>query len=549
MDTKTFAEKIKAKYPQYKNVDDATLVQKIVTKYPVYQSQITDLPKQKSKGFTAEDAKGDVIEAGKGIVEAGKSRLGKIGESISALGDRFKDVKQNIAEGDILGTAKSIFTGKGQGIKDTAFQVAGQAAGFASDTIGEATMGAGKLALPQSAEDTVAEKVQSTVAPIAQSDAVQGLMTRFEALKETNPKLARDIDAALGFGALGLEVAGAGIGGKAAKVAGKTVAEAGEQGLKQGVKITKDGASKSGDIALRLISPDLDDTTKTILKETPTARFDEAKRIAQEAAKDIRNPSSFEVVGERIADATKQIDRQVKALSSQKKTIIGKAKTGLQDFSKETGNTILEINRALPNSPIGKRFIDRLKKVKSKIDADNAIDELQDSLYKGNRDLTIPSGSSEDKILRSLLGKYNTSLKNTLPTSYANLNAQISNRLKVLRDLNKALSDVVEGVPVRGASLVKQFFSPSGTRAKQLFEYIKKTTGIDVAQDAVVAKFMAETFGDVRAKSLLEGIPTSTSGVINKVIDFVADKSGAVKGLQSLSRKGSIKKARRLTKP
>lgn len=35
-----FAAKIKAKYPQYQNVDDTTLTQKIVEKYPVYKGQV-----------------------------------------------------------------------------------------------------------------------------------------------------------------------------------------------------------------------------------------------------------------------------------------------------------------------------------------------------------------------------------------------------------------------------------------------------------------------------------------------------------------------------
>ena len=40
MDTTTFAQKIKAKYPAYQAVDDATLVNKFLEKYPVYKSQV-----------------------------------------------------------------------------------------------------------------------------------------------------------------------------------------------------------------------------------------------------------------------------------------------------------------------------------------------------------------------------------------------------------------------------------------------------------------------------------------------------------------------------
>ena len=40
MDITTFAQKIKAKYPAYQAVDDATLVNKFLEKYPVYKSQV-----------------------------------------------------------------------------------------------------------------------------------------------------------------------------------------------------------------------------------------------------------------------------------------------------------------------------------------------------------------------------------------------------------------------------------------------------------------------------------------------------------------------------
>ena len=35
-----FAEKIKTKYPQYKDWDNSDLTQKVITKYPVYKSQV-----------------------------------------------------------------------------------------------------------------------------------------------------------------------------------------------------------------------------------------------------------------------------------------------------------------------------------------------------------------------------------------------------------------------------------------------------------------------------------------------------------------------------
>jgi hypothetical protein len=162
--------------------------------------------------------------------------------------------------------------------------------------------------------------------------------------------------------------------------------------------------------------------------------------------------------------------------------------------------------------------------------------------------MTIPAGSSEDKLLKGLLGKYNGALKDSLPSSYSKINTDISNRLKALNILNRSLGEVVDGAPTRGAGLVKQFFSPAGTKTKTLFNYIKSTTGVDLAQDAVLAKYVGEAYGDTKIKSLLENVPTSTTGAFNKAIDFTLEKTGVNKALQTAKRAGMIKKARDLTK-
>ena len=304
---------------------------------------------------------------------------------------------------------------------------------------------------------------------------------------------------------------------------------------------------KTKDTFINFISPEIDDAVKNSLKKTSTQKFDEYVTAAEQAAQDQTAPSVYEKVASSIEDATLQIDKQVKSLSNQKKQIINKAKTGLADFSKETGKTILDINKSLKDSTVAKSFIDKLKNVKTKLDADNAIDEMQDILYRGNKDMTIPVGSKEDSILKSIVGKYNSELKSSLPKSYSNINDEIAARLSTLDTLNQSLGQVVDGAPIRGAGLVKQFFSPAGTKTKQLFGFIKKTTGIDIAQEATLAKYVGEAFGDIKTRSLLEGVPTSHSGALQKVIDFAVDKIGATKKLSEIKKAGMLEKARKIT--
>lgn len=337
-----------------------------------------------------------------------------------------------------------------------------------------------------------------------------------------------------------------GAGARAAtKVAGETAKEVGTK-IASGVG---DIAEKGKTAIIDSLSGKIDVATEKILKSTPTKKFDEVVRLAKESVGDLTKPSTYEHVAQSMTKATKQLASQVKSLSEQKATIIAKAKNGLQDFTKETGQVILEINRKLKDSPIAKSFISELKNVKNKQQADSVIDKLQDILYKANKDMTIPSGSAEDKILKSILGKYNTTLKNGLPKAYRIINDKLTNRIKVLNVLNRSLGEVVDGVSTRGAGLVKQFFSPAGTKTKQLFDYVKKTTGVDLAQDAVLAKYIGNIFGDTKTRSLLEGIPTSAGGAINEAINFTLDKVGVREALNNAKIKSAIKKARKLTKP
>lgn len=355
-----------------------------------------------------------------------------------------------------------------------------------------------------------------------------------------NPEIAKDVEdifnlVTVGGGAKVAKVGAEGAIG-AVKTGAKEVAQEGIDTIASKVPLTKDAILQS-------IAPEIDDTVKQVLKNTSKEKFDVFVKVAEEGKK-----SQYEQVSESLTNATKRLSEQKKSLAEQKDSIMAKAKTGLTDFKKDTGTTILSINKQLGDTPIGKQFIERLKKVNTKADADKAIDDLQNVLYKGNKDMTIPTGSKEDKILRGIIGEYNSNLKSTLPKSYGKLNTEISNRIKAINILNKSLGETVNGVPVRGAGLVKQYFSPSNTKTRELFDYIKKTTGVDLAEDAVLAKYIGEAYGDTKVRSLLEGIPTSTSGVVDKAINFTLEKVGANKALKEINQKGAISKARKLTK-
>lgn len=527
-----------------------------------------EAPKQ-SVGYS--DTGADIKQIGTDIANVAKNTVGNIKESIGA----YKDGEQTVAE--------------------TVAQTAGQVAGGISGAAGEVVKGGIKAALPQEAETAIKQGIQygvqgamdltkryeelKTTKPILAgainlalgnapqaSLSITDMITGYQKIQQTNPRLARNLDAALGIAQLAIDIGtlgGAKVGVTAAKEGVEQGAKvAGEQIAKAGVKVAgvaDNVVGKAGktvgeivkdtpDALARFVAPNVDPKFATALKKTTKAEVDEMESIVKKAVDNADNPSAFEVVGNKLADATEQVNNQVKSLSQQKKSIISKAKNGLNDFTKETGQAILDINRNLKDSNLAKSFITRLKQVRTKIDADNAIDELQDILYKGNKDMTIPTGSKEDRILKGIIGKYNGELKNGLPASYQKLNDAISNKLDNLDLLNKSLGEVVDGVPTRGASLIKQYFSPSGTKAKELFEFIKKNTGYDVSKDAVLAKYMSEIYGETRAKSFLQGIPTTAQGTIDKLLDFALDKTGVAGKVSDLSKKGQVLKAKSIAK-
>ena len=344
-----------------------------------------------------------------------------------------------------------------------------------------------------------------------------------------------------------------------ANIAGTILAAKGAQ---KGTQLAKEGLVKTGEVVkgatnktidatkniktnvIKTLSPDIDDSVKTVLEKTDINKFDDFVNTAKNNAADNTKPSVYEKVADNMSKATEQISGQTKSLSQQKNAIISKAKNGLTDFTKETGQTILDINRTLKDSAIAKTFIQKLKTVKTKIDADRVIDDLQDTLYKGKKDMTIPVGSIEERALSSIIGKYNSKLKAGLPEAYSKINAEIADRLSTLDDLNRALGEVVDGVPIRGAGLVKQFFSPAGTKAKQLFKFVQDKTGINLAEDATLAKYIGEAFGDAKVKSLLEGLPTSRTGVLDKALDFTLEKTGVNRALRSAKQEGMLQKAK-----
>lgn len=231
MDTSTFAQKIKAKYPAYQNVDDATLVTKFIEKYPVYKSQVNVQS-----------------EIGADISQTGKSIVNTVNQGV----DKYAEIQARQDAGL-------------QGGLRTKLQQLGVGASTASGVIGDVVTGAAKSVLPQSAETAIKGGIQSVATPIIESSPVQSILGKYEELKQVNPKLAQDISSALGFAQLGLDVAGAGLGTKGVKK-GVQLAETGVKDLAQAGSEVATGASKLAEA----ITPKPEEIMNRVARLTPT---------------------------------------------------------------------------------------------------------------------------------------------------------------------------------------------------------------------------------------------------------------------------------------
>jgi len=232
MDTSTFAQKIKAKYPAYQNVDDATLVTKFIEKYPVYKSQVS----------VQTDTGADISQTGSAIAN-----------TINQGVDKYAQIQARKDSGT-------------QGTLRTKLQQLGVGAGTASGVINDVLTGAVKTVLPQSAENAVKSGLQTVTKPIVESAPVQSIIGKYEELKQVNPKLAQDISSALGFAQLGLDVAGAGVGAKGAKVAGK----AGMEAVQTGANKVVGGLATGIDNVAGAIVPKPEDIMNRVARLTPT---------------------------------------------------------------------------------------------------------------------------------------------------------------------------------------------------------------------------------------------------------------------------------------
>lgn len=294
---------------------------------------------------------------------------------------------------------------------------------------------------------------------------------------------------------------------------------------------------------------DIDPQYETILKQQPDATktmayFDQAEK----AALDPSVPMATTLASRQAVNAFEAIDRgasEAGRLKSELLDSIAKQKISGNIAGNSIDNVKQTINQRYGIDIDNKGNIRQAEGRMASVDAksqklisdyvgmlrelgqsptarqlDDFVDAAQRMLYKqSSPNLFDVADEPVIAFLKQQTGEINSQLKTNVDAAlkasgkepiYGELNAKYGELLEINNALNKRLG--VEGD--KGASLMKSLFSPqTGEPTRRLFQQIKDETGIDLFEEATLAKFAMESVGDVRSKSLLKSIDESVANV------------------------------------
>lgn len=175
---------------------------------------------------------GTIVETTKDIIQTGKS-----------LKESLKKRQEKVQEG-----RKSFESGE-QSLLETGFQLAGQTAGLLSDSLFDLTKGAIKVLIPDATEDKIRKISDKAGEVIAKTPGLKTIFEKYEELKKTNPRKARNLDATMGLSQLALDLAGVDLGARAAVPTMKATESALEtvgRGIGKATQIPNDVAAALG---------------------------------------------------------------------------------------------------------------------------------------------------------------------------------------------------------------------------------------------------------------------------------------------------------------
>lgn len=313
--------------------------------------------------------------------------------------------------------------------------------------------------------------------------------------------------------------------GGVARKAGTEAIQAAPKVLEAGVE----GVSKvKEELASRITK--LDDKTKTALQRTERKELEDMLKIAEDASKNDQVRTPLERVGDSVIDSLRQVKDRASQVGAQKEQLLEQANVGFNKVGNAAQKTALDIQKLFTNKKLSNAESKFIKEVQDQLkglgdnprlkDVDATIDLIQDKIYTSGRQNVIEVTDRVTGPIRSQIGKLNGKMQDLGGEAYKAANKEYADMIKFANELNARLGK--EGASA--GSFVKRLFSPSDARTKELFEQLQDMTNKDFFKDARLAKFSMEVFGDTRAASLLEQVPRTTGGFVERAFDFVVDK-------------------------
>lgn len=328
-------------------------------------------------------------------------------------------------------------------------------------------------------------------------------------------------------------IAGAVEGVKSGIPAISSVYKVGTKNLSNAFDYIKTNAIKyPKQVVDKITSGKINPQTKTILQETSIEKFDRYVKSGMEAIKDPRALTPLEQAGETTHRLASIVKEDLGRIGKQKSASLASVKdTRIPDIATEQivkSQSLLQQKLTVAERALVNDYLNELKSLGKNPTAgsvDASIDRLQATLFEKSKGIAIPTTTRIKSFINQSIREINQKLKSAVDTKlggneYSVLNNAYTIKIKIFNILNKALG---EG-GTRGGSLFKRFFSPQDGGIKKLFQDIKEQYGVDLAQDATLAKFIMETLGDTRARSLLQLPPTTPIGILNRGLDYIEQK-------------------------
>ena len=311
------------------------------------------------------------------------------------------------------------------------------------------------------------------------------------------------------------------------------------------------------------------ESNKTFNKQQILDRYDTYTKQAELAKRDYSQATPLELAGNKADEALGKLNDGLKTFGEQKTSVL--AQRGNQivpDIQKTRGkfNNLLAdrlgirvSNGEVSNLPgrlsviegnpmdigLAKQVDNILQKLEPQStnsllpakesratlqQVNDAVDSIQGKLYERSGVGAQPINTRLEGVIKQVIGDLNERAKVIGGDEYRQANANYSRLVELRNNLNKSLGTDSN----KGGAMLKQLFSPAGAKNRKMFEAIKKETGIDLVNEATLARFAMQNAGDVRQASLLEGfvpnnIPTTKAAglmyLLNKGVEKLQNPS------------------------